>query len=184
MNSADSTVFRAPLPRRKNRHGGAVCRHFVTSRSKNLPRQDLNPILVRLSPSTNYCDYVLNGTYVGRTSDAKWFIEILNPRIFGFRGGYNVGIRLDRDSGDYLFGRLARTCFVSAELLPSDRTIILVGQVFSPLDMPRKGAIQTPCRVPPHIASSFLRWICQREELRDRTSIRTQSNPSLEIVPD
>jgi hypothetical protein len=27
--------------------------------------------------------------------------------------GYNVGIRLDRDPSDYLFGRLARTRFVS-----------------------------------------------------------------------
>jgi hypothetical protein len=47
-----------------------------------------------------------------RPSDAKWFIEVLNPEDLGIRGGYNVGIRLDRDSSDYLFGRLACTRFV------------------------------------------------------------------------
>ena len=76
------TVFRAPLP------GGettVTVGLFADISSHLNPRifgvKYLNSILVRLSPSTNYCDYVLNGTYVGRPSDAKWFIEILNPRI-------------------------------------------------------------------------------------------------------
>jgi hypothetical protein len=77
-----------------------------------------------------------------RPSDAKWFIEVLNPEDLGIRGGYNVGIRLDRDSSDYLFGGLARTRFVSGVALANSRatTLFSVGQVFSPLDMPRKGA--------------------------------------------
>jgi len=39
---------------------------------------------------------------------AKSFIGALNPGI-RLGGGYNVGIRFDRDSGGYLFGRMART---------------------------------------------------------------------------
>lgn len=42
------------------------------------------------------------------------------PSQYRLTGGYNVGIRLDRNSGDYLFGRLARTRFVSGIALAKD----------------------------------------------------------------
>jgi hypothetical protein len=35
------------------------------------------------------------------------------PSQYRIDGGYNVRIRFDRNSSDYLFGRLARTRFVS-----------------------------------------------------------------------